>query len=104
MNITIQSIHFTASADLQEFIQKKVEKLANFNHHILNVEVYLKLDRSESEDNKVTEIKINVPGATLFSKQQCRTFEEAADEAVETLIRQIRKQKTREHAQSAPAI
>ncbi|HEY0899159.1 MAG TPA: ribosome-associated translation inhibitor RaiA [Sphingobacteriaceae bacterium] len=100
MNITIQSIHFTANADLLDFIQKKVQKLENFNNNIMNAEVYLKLEPSGTEDNKISEIKINIPGATLFAKEQCKSFEEATDLAVESITRQIRKQKTKEQPQS----
>lgn len=100
MNITIQSIHFTANSDLLDFIEKKVQKLENFHQNILNAEVYLKLEPSETEDNKIAEIKINVPGATLFAKEQFKSFEEATDNAVESIIRQIRKQKTRDQVQS----
>jgi putative sigma-54 modulation protein len=51
------------------------------------------------KENKVTEIKLLVPGKDLFAKRQCKSFEEATDDAVEALRRQIRKQrdKTRAH-------
>jgi len=95
MKITVQSIHFTADKGLLEFIQKKVDKLDTFHDHIINGEVYLKLENVEDEANKISEIKIMLPGNQLFAKEQCKTFEEATDLVVESLRKQIEKHKTK---------
>lgn len=93
MKIRVQSIHFTADKKLLEFIQKKADKLDVFFDQIISGEVYLKLENVEDEANKITEIKLMLPGSQLFAKQQCKTFEEATDLAVESLIKQIGKHK-----------
>jgi putative sigma-54 modulation protein len=89
MKIRIQSIHFTADRKLLEFIQKKVDKLELFFDQIIKGDVYLKLENVEDEANKIAEIKINIPGDLLFAKEQCKTFEEAVDLAVESLRNKI---------------
>jgi putative sigma-54 modulation protein len=43
--------------------------------------------------NKTVELKIFVPGNTLFSQADAPTFEAATDEATEGLKRQIKKHK-----------
>jgi putative sigma-54 modulation protein len=91
MNVSFQSIHFDADRKLLDFIEKKLSKLESLSNKIINAEVYLRLDKSENSSNKITEIKINIPGHTLFSKEQCKTFEEAADLAVESLRNQLKK-------------
>jgi putative sigma-54 modulation protein len=93
MKITVQSIRFNADKKLLEFIQKKVDKLDTFYDHIINGEVYLKLENVEDEANKITEIKLLLPGNQIFAKEQCKTFEEATDLAVECLRKQIEKHK-----------
>jgi putative sigma-54 modulation protein len=94
MKLQIQSIHFDADNRLLEFIQKKLDKLDTFFDRILDGEVFLKLDKGEhSRDNKVVEIKINLPGTTIFAKEQAESFEAAADEATESLKQQIKKYK-----------
>jgi putative sigma-54 modulation protein len=93
MKITVQSIHFTADKGLLEFIQKKADKLDTFYDNIINGEVYLKLENVEDEANKITEIKLQLPGNLLFAKEQCKTFEEATDLAIESLRKQIDKHK-----------
>ena len=93
MQIKIQSIHFTADKKLLTFVEEKVDKLFQFYDNIVDSEVFLRLDKSDNSENKIAEIKINTPGKTLFAKEQCKTFEEATDVAVEALRKQITKHK-----------
>jgi len=93
MKITVQSIHFTADKGLLEFIQKKVDKLETFYDNIISGEVYLRLENVEDEANKITEIKLMLPGNQIFAKEQCKSFEEATDLVVESLKKQIDKHK-----------
>lgn len=93
MKVKVQSIHFDADVKLLQFIEEKVDKLRLFYEDIIDGEVFLRLERSDDKVNKVTEIKINTPGKTLFAREQCRTFEEATDVAVDSLRRQITRYK-----------
>lgn len=103
MKITVQSIHFTADKKLLDFIQKKADKLDTFYDHIVSGQVYLKLENVEDEANKVAEIKLQLPGSQLFAKEQCKTFEEATDLAIEGLRKQIEKHKQKKNATEAAA-
>ena len=98
MKIRVQSIHFNADKKLLEFIQKKVDKLDQFFDQIISGEVYLKLENVDNEANKIAEIKLMVPGMTMFAKEQCKTFEEATDLAIESLKKQITKHKDKTRA------
>lgn len=93
MTTKIHSIHFDADTKLTGFLEKKLEKLETFYGDIINAEVFLRLDKASNNENKIVEIKLAIPGAELFAKKQCKTFEEAADYTVEALRRQIRKHK-----------
>lgn len=93
MDIQIQSIHFTADHKLLNFIQEKVAKLTQFYDGIISSEIFLRLDKSGQTTNKVAEIKLNVPGSDLYVKRQCKTFEEAIDEGVVAISRQVKKYK-----------
>lgn len=95
MNLNVQSIRFDADKKLIDFIQRRADKLDQFFDQILDGECYLKLENTEDESNKVTEFKLNIPGAQLFAKGQAKSFEEATDLAVESLRRQINKHKTK---------
>ena len=48
------------------------------------------------DPNKIAEIKISAPGKTMFAREQCKTFEEATDNAVEALRKQITKHKEKQ--------
>jgi len=98
MKIRVQSIHFTADVKLLDFIQKKADKLDQFYDQIIGGDVYLRLDNSENEANKITEIKLMIPGNDLFAKEQCKSFEEATDKAIESLRRQIDKHKEKQRS------
>ncbi len=98
MRITVQSIHFSADIKLLDFIQKKADKLDQYFDQIVNAEVYLKLANVEDEANKISEIKLNVPGGIMFAKEQCKSFEEATDLSIESLIKQITKHKEKTRA------
>jgi putative sigma-54 modulation protein len=93
MNITIQSVHFNATEQLEEFIQQKVGKLDQYFEGILGAEVILKLDKSDSLENKVAEVSLDIPGSNLFAKKQNKSFEEAVDLACEALRKQLVKKK-----------
>jgi putative sigma-54 modulation protein len=100
MKVTVQSIHFNADVKLLDFIQRKVDKLDQYSEQIVSTEVYLKLENVDDEANKITEIKLAVPGGTMFAKAQCKTFEEATDLSLESLIKQISKHKDKARAVS----
>jgi putative sigma-54 modulation protein len=92
MKVQVHSIKFNADVKLLEFIQKKLDKLDTFYDRIVDSEVYLRLN-NQSTVNKTVEIKLNIPGSQLFSKEISKTFEEATDTAVESLKRQLTKHK-----------
>ena len=93
MKFKVHSVHFDADSKLVDFIDERIEKLIQINDKIVGGEVFLRLDKSSSTTNKVTEIKLRVPGKELFVKKQCKTFEEATDIAVEAMQKQLIKQK-----------
>ena len=93
MKVKVQSIHFDADQKLLQFVNEKVDKITQFFDDIIDSEVFLRIDKADSTENKIAEIRINTPGKTMFAKEQCKTFEEATDLCVDTLSRQIKRHK-----------
>lgn len=93
MKVYTQSVNFNAASDLLNFIEKKVGLLEKFHDKIVDVEVFLKVENTSDKENKITEIKINIPGNDLIVKKQAKTFEEGVSLGVESLKRQLRKSK-----------
>jgi len=99
MNVSIQSVHFDADNKLIELIQKKINKLNQFNDSITNVDIYLKLDNLvHNIKDKIVEIKVLIPKHEFFVKQSCKSFEESFDAAMTALINQIKRKKERQLA------
>ncbi|MFT4032839.1 MAG: HPF/RaiA family ribosome-associated protein, partial [Siphonobacter sp.] len=86
------------------FVQSKLNKLDQFYDRIISGEVYLKLDKGESSkiQNKVVEIKLYMPGGSLFIKETGTTFEEATDLALDIAKNQVKKYKEKVKDKTAP--
>jgi len=93
MNIQIHSVRFDADKKLIDFVHQKLEKLSQFGEDIVNAEVYLRLDKDQDRENKISEIRVEISGSSLFAKKQSKSFEEATDEAIDALKKQITKYK-----------
>jgi len=93
MNIQIHSVRFNADKKLIDFVNHKLDKLSQFGEDIVNAEVYLRLDKDQDHENKISEIKLDLSGGPLFARKQSKTFEEATDYAVDALKKQITKHK-----------
>lgn len=94
MNVQIQTVHFDADQKLLDHVQKKVAKLSTFHDRITGIEVYLKLDNMSAKiKDKIAEIKVYIPKHSLFAKHESKVFEESFDQALDSLIIQIKKQK-----------
>jgi putative sigma-54 modulation protein len=99
MNIQIHSVRFNADKKLLDFLNQKLEKLTQFGEDIVNAEVYLRLDKDEDRENKICEVKLDLPGGPLFARKQSKTFEEATDEAIDALKKQISKHKEKKRGE-----
>jgi len=93
MKVNINSVHFKADSKLLTFIEQKVDKLGVFYEGIIGSDVSLKVSNQNSKENKIAEIRLNVRGYDFFAKKQCHSFEEATDQAVEALRRQLTRHK-----------
>ncbi len=93
MNVSIESVRFSADKKLEELIESKVSKLSQFDSSIISAKVYLRLENTQDLENKVAEIKLDVPKVELFAKKQSNSFEKSVDQAVEALRRQLKKQR-----------
>ena len=93
MEISKQAVNFNADVKLLEFIDKKLEKLETFYDKIVSASVVLKLEKTGQVQDKIAEIKLNVPGATLVSKECCKSFEESIDLGTTAMRRQLIKYK-----------
>lgn len=97
MNIQIQTLGFDATQTLQKLINYRLEKLGQVSDRILEGKVILKLDKSDTHENKVCEIRLVIPGNDLFAKKHAASFEQALDLVIHALDKQAHDWKTKLH-------
>ena len=93
MNIMINSVKFKADSKLEKFVTDKVSKLERTFDNITSCDVILKVDKPETDNNKIAEIQLVLPGQTLFNSKQADSFEEAVLQAVDATKNQLSKYK-----------
>lgn len=93
MKIDVQSVNFKADQKLIEFINKKISSVEKFYDRVVDAEVFLKVQQTSDKENKIVEVKLNVPGNDLIVKKKTKTFEEGIAQVAESLKRQVVKEK-----------
>lgn len=93
MKITVQSIGLTPHEPLEEFMNRKINKLETFYDKILECQVHLKVENSSTKENKTAEIRLVIPGDDIVVKKTSDSFEESVDLCVETAKKLLIKKK-----------
>jgi putative sigma-54 modulation protein len=94
MNINFEYKDVSASARLEALATEKLEKLEAKYDFIVNADVYFKKENTTSDDTgRITEIRINVPGTTLFAQANNGKFESSLAKAASEVGTQLRKKK-----------
>jgi len=91
MKTTIIGRHMTVGEDQKQLVSKKLAKFDKFFG--ADAEAYVTF--SYKRNLEIIEIMISYNGTMFRSEEESSTFQNALDEAVESLERQIRKNKTR---------
>jgi putative sigma-54 modulation protein len=95
MNISIKSVHFHADQKLVTYIEKKISRLNRyFDRNQVEAEIHLKLQDSGGRvQDKITEVKLHIPGGWVMDKKTSKSFESAITASVDTLKRQLVRHK-----------
>lgn len=99
MNVNIQTVHFDPDNKLVDYVKRKLEKLNTFHDRIIKVDVFLKLDNvAHTIKDKIAEIRVHVPRSNFFVKATSKSFEASFDDALESLVTQIKRKKEKKAA------
>ena len=93
MKVMINSVHFKADQKLEVFITEKVEKLCSKYSEVISAEVTLKLDNTDTPENKIADIRLALRGDDLYASKQSKSFEESVDTSIDALKKQLEKYK-----------
>lgn len=92
MDVKVKSVNFSADQKLIDLCEKKAEKLGKFYEDAMKVEVTLRVEAPSTNDNKLVEVAMSIPGHDLlFAKKLSSSFEVAVDDATEAVRRQLKK-------------
>ena len=91
MKVVLNAVKFTPDEKLQNFVNDKVGKIERLLPEALQADVSLKVDKPETNNNKIPEIRLVVRGKDLFVTKQADSFEEAVMLSIDALKTQIDK-------------
>jgi len=93
MDIKLHTVHFDADQKLLDFVNDRLEKIEHYNSDITTIDVYLKLENTSHShiNDKVVEIKINIPHNQIFVKETSKTFEDSFTNALDSVLNQIKR-------------
>ncbi|SKB32231.1 putative sigma-54 modulation protein [Salegentibacter holothuriorum] len=94
MEAIYQFVKLEKSESLQEFAQKKLDKLEVKYDFIVRAEVYFKKQEGQDPNGYICNIKLSVPGPQLFAESNENSYEAATAETVKDLDRQLAKKKS----------
>ena len=89
MNLTINAVNFEIAKQLEDFIDKKMNRFARHLNADDKVEIRMSVVKPQTNLNK--EVKVRIAG--LFAEKTADTFEEALDACLNALETQLEKRK-----------
>lgn len=95
METRIQSVHFDASQQLMEFVEKKVAKLEKLCEGATTLDVNMKLIKPETALNKEVALRLATGNGELFASKVCDTFEDALLGAIDAIRVQLEKNRNK---------
>jgi len=93
MKIITQSVRFTADQKLLAYIEQKLASLEQYFDKIIQADVFLKLENTGKIKEKTVEVRLKVPGETIYISDKKQKFEAAIDAVIEKLKRSVKKYK-----------
>ena len=101
MKVNIQTSGFRARRTLIDLANQHVRKFGVISDRILEAQICLRIDKSETDKDKVCALKIVIPGNDLFASKQSETFEQSIAKACNAIRHQLGKWK-RIHGDKPP--
>jgi putative sigma-54 modulation protein len=105
MDVHITARRFKAHKEIRDYALESIQRLDKYYDGIIRSDVILSFER-RTNSIKTAEINIHIQGNTLSAKEKSEDFILSLDRAVEKIIKQLDKVKTKTRArkQKAPRI
>ncbi len=95
MKLNTQAVNFEMATRLEQHIAKKTKRFEKLLPDSAELDIRMTVIKRETNLNKEASIRIIGLGSELFAEKTCDTFEQAIDECLEAVERQLEKQKDR---------
>ncbi len=93
MDARFQYVKLDRSESLEDFTQKKLDKLENRYDWVISAEVHFKKHEPEAPKGHICNISLSAPGQNIFAESNEESFEASAVETIKDLERQLEKRK-----------
>ncbi len=94
MKFNIQPVSIHLRDSLNERIQEKFNKIENRYPFVTSSTIYLKVDNSNSHENKLIEAELHLkPNHEIFAQAESDSFETALDDLLPKLKKQLDRHK-----------
>ena len=94
MTVNYEYDGVTASSELEEYVNGKLNKLSNKYEFIIRADVFFKTENKHVKDGKMkTSIRLSAPGPQLFAETSTDSFHKSASETISSLQKQLQKRK-----------
>ena len=93
MTVNFQYVDIDVSETLSAFTEEKLVKLADKFEFLISAQVYFKNDSNNHDAGKICNIELSLPGPRIFAKSSEQNYEQAVNETISDLIRQLKKRK-----------
>ncbi|MBG44267.1 MAG: ribosomal subunit interface protein [Aequorivita sp.] len=95
MTINIQYVKMPTSEAMNEYVEKKLQKLAEKYDWLIRAEVSFKMENNVYGKGNICEMELSLPGPKIFATSKEATFEAAAKETISDLEKQLKKRKAK---------
>lgn len=93
MQIVIESIDIDLTEQHKEYIEQRLNKFFGKQDYITSIDVYVKKETEKDENDHTVEAKVFLPGPELYAGSEGSTYEQALNETIDKLRRQLEKYK-----------
>ncbi len=97
MKTSFTARHFNPSSELHTYSEDAVQKLDQFFDRILNCDIILE-PVPDDDASCQAELNVNVPQKLLNATAKATSYEQAVNEAIENISRQLKKYKDKHFA------
>lgn len=102
MNTNIEVVNFDADKKLLNFTEGLFSRLTKYHDQIVSADVYLKVQHEKEENPNEVEVRVFLPGHSVFAFGDGEDFEGAGKAAYARARRQLSEYKERDKSKRNP--